>query len=327
MAAKRFWCSTLVLLILALTAGAAVVDKCTLDPTGIPAIDLISGYQSHLINLFALDTNTKVEVLPATETTPNKNMRIVYRVGEPNAAVFYIGVEYREADGKTEIEDYYQSQNLTKVSAFFELDVQEKPIVCNNFQQDFATFADRYFAAISPSLTQKSIGTIPVSVSLAQSDSNDVAQRGFKFVTASALKGNSQTVGTITGSGVVGGQSSVVVTGKPPSVGSASGTDIIQIQSSNIATVASAATPTPVASTEQSIKVAQKQTASNIAPLVIEQGDKVLIDYISNNFRLAYNFRIFRSKITDNSASIPTLSAQPRRRLRRSRRQSYEEAN
>lgn len=284
-----------------------IVDKCVIEPSNTAAIELVASYQSQLINKFALDAETKLEVLQSTEKVSTKNQKIVFKVTSNDNSTFFIGAEFQIKDGNTEILEFYQAKNLTKVAEFFDLEVQDKPIFCPEFKNEFVKFSDAYFTSISPALSAKVSNSAAVTINLGHSDKDDVQGIGFKFVPMTSIKtvggGTAAAASNVASSARVESQATVSQSASAASAVSQATTQTTTqtqvITGGGVVGTVPGADITATAQSPEASKTAKMSyiisgTDSNVIPILLEETDKVIVDYVAKNFRLAYGFRIFK---------------------------------
>ena len=121
-----------------LSASSRIVDKCTLDPSSVPSIEVLVDYQHQLLNWISVEPNSKIEVMQTTELNQTNSQKIVFKFSKGEGGSMFLGLQYFNNSNTVEIENIYQSGSVNRVLRFFGLTWDNKTVDCSDKRDTFS---------------------------------------------------------------------------------------------------------------------------------------------------------------------------------------------
>lgn len=320
-------CSILSLVILCHFTRQSSPDSCFLDKQGTPAIDLLVQFQSQLIKQFLTANSTRVTLLYSAKQSKAKLQKIVYRFAEPYNKVFYVGAEFQIVNGKTEVNEFFQTNTLNKINDFFDLNLSDESLINSDLTDDLIVFLDDYLGVVTTKTYQPNTGSVSVPVFIGNSLNNDLNSGNKTQLTNSSTLNSLPNITQpnltvvpppITAPPVPPTPSvSVPVQAVTPPVTKSTPPVTTPPPLTNGAWIPPVIEPIPSPTSGQPATVVTPSTDPMSTPSqpqfpysFLTEPDKVVVDYIATNFKLAYAFAIFQKPIVSIVTSSQRRLAQ-----------------
>ncbi len=298
----------------------APADACLLDDAATPAIELLVQFQSQLISQFATSNQTKVSVIYTSPNSKAKLQKTVYRFLDAKNGAFFVGIEFQIVKGKAEVIEFYQAATLRKVANFFDIQLSDTPLDCPGINEDLVVFLDDYLDTTESNTYPTNPGSVGVPVYFGSTLNSDTQDGKKNNSTNSSKNATSHTPNAtvsnspVTNPSLVANTSSVSI---PVQTTASAPQDISNVKIWVPSVTDPTLPPVTTVTTDRNhdnATIGSVQAAADIKSAAgsdYSEPDRVIINYISDNFMLAYPLTIFHKIAADQTAIV----AAPKRRL------------